>query len=199
MAMRQCPECGAPVDSSWRFCPACGEELVPGFFSEFFDEFNRTLGRMGGGLNQNFEMFDATPLFKENAGGFSVRVTRRSDRKEPEVEIRTFGNVKPEDVRRQLEEQSGIQASRSIPAARKAPVKEPQTKMTKEGDRVVVEMSLPGIGSLKEVDITKLESSIEVRAYGREQGYFKIIAIPEGAQVVGKSFSGAVLRLELAK
>jgi hypothetical protein len=194
MALRTCPNCGARVDSSWRYCPSCGGELQLDFFEDFFQEFNRKMRKMTGAIDHNFEAFDAKPMFAPTAGGFTLRVTRRNAEK-PKVEVRTFGNVRPEDVTRQLQN-AGMPAKRALPSK---PFSEPQTKMTTEGGRAVIEMSLPKIESLKDIEIAKLESSIEVRAYGKEQGYFKIIAIPPEAQLVGKSFSGGVLRLEFAK
>ncbi|MFH0962120.1 MAG: zinc ribbon domain-containing protein [archaeon] len=216
MAARRCVNCGEIVDSSWKFCPGCGEELYTDFFSEFISEFNERIRRMARApmQNHNFEAFDATPMFSHNAGGFSVKITRKSGGEKPAVEIKTFGNVRPEDVERSLQAQGlevgGSPGTRALNPGRggapkgvqKAAPKsfsEPQTKVTSEGARVVVEMNLPKISSIRDVEIAKMESSIEVRAYGKEQGYFKIIAIPSEAHIVGKSFSGGVLRLELEK
>lgn len=197
MVPRICHNCRAQVDSSWRFCPSCGEEL-PVFrigperlLSDFMSEF----GRARGELMRNFESFDATPMFGGNASGFSVKVTRKN-RERPKVEVRTFGNVNPADVTRSLE-RAGVKAE--VPKRVPAAPEEPLTKVTNEGGKVVIEMSLPKIASLKDIDISRMESSIEVRAQGRERGYFKIIAIPEDARITGKSFAGGILRLELAR
>lgn len=213
MTARRCPACGEIIDTSWRFCPSCGEEVHVDFFSELFDDFNRQIReiererRMQVSQRRNFEVFDATPMFFQNAGGFSVKVTRKGNEK-PQVQVKTFGNVRPQDVARGLAAQ-GISISGKVSEPEnpeKKPLKksvqkvsEPQTKVSSEGSRVIIEMSLPGVETVRDIEISKMESSVEVRAYGGDQGYFKIIAIPDEARLVGKSFSAGVLRLELEK
>lgn len=209
MPKRRCMSCGEIIDSSWKFCPSCGEEQnnIPDFLSEFFSEFDRNLRNIAG---MNFERLDTTPMFSENAGGFSLKVTRRNN-EEPKVEVRTFGNVRPEDIERNIRGlpptaplrggfvRIGV-AQKTVQTPRKpGKVSEPRSKITTEGNRVIVELALPNVPSLKDVEVTELESSIEVRGYGKDESYFKIIAIPEGARVIGKSFSGGTLRLELGK
>lgn len=211
MPKRRCLSCGEIIDSSWRFCPSCGEEQQPDLFGEFFSEFGKELRRITGSFEHrhNFEAFDATPMFSRNAGGFSVKVTRRNN-EEPKVEVRTFGNVRPEDIERNLRglppntplKEGFVRIENSPRQATQAPrkpgkISEPLSKMMTEGEKVIAELALPNVSSLKDVEVTELESSIEVRGYGKEESYFKIIAIPEGAKVIGKSFSGGTLRLEL--
>jgi len=213
MPKRRCLSCGEIIDLTWKFCPSCGEEQQQGLFGEFFSEFEKELRRITGSFERrhNFEAFDATPMFSRSGGGFSVKVTRRNN-EEPKVEVRTFGNVRPEDIERNIRglppnaplkegfvriENSPRQATQT--SRKPGKISEPLSKIMTEGERVIVELSLPNVSSLKDIEVTELESSIEVRGYGKEESYFKIIAIPEGAKVVGKSFSGGTLRLELGK
>lgn len=53
----------------------------------------------------------------------------------------------------------------------------PKTNLKRLSDRVIYEVSLPGVKSLDNVSIVKLESSIEIKAVSRSQAYEKIIPV----------------------
>ena len=59
----------------------------------------------------------------------------------------------------------------------KLPKAEPQTKVRRLTDRIVYEIDLPGINSIKDIILRKLENSIEIKAYAKDKAYFKLIPI----------------------
>lgn len=54
---------------------------------------------------------------------------------------------------------------------------EPKTNLKRMGDNIQYEMEVPGVQSIKDVSIIKLEKSLEVKAIAKEKAYQKIIPI----------------------
>lgn len=73
---------------------------------------------------------------------------------------------------------------------------EPQTSSVRRfSNRVIYEIDLPEIKSVEDVAITKLESSIEIKAVGKTKSYFKILQV--GLPIIGYEIENGKLVLEL--
>jgi len=59
----------------------------------------------------------------------------------------------------------------------KLPRKEAKTKLMRTAERVIYELNTPGIESLNNVLVNKLENSIEIKAYTDNAVYFKTLSI----------------------
>lgn len=59
----------------------------------------------------------------------------------------------------------------------KLPKSEPETKVRRLTDKIVYEINLPGVKTIKDVIINKLENSIEIKAFSKDKAYFKLIPI----------------------
>lgn len=59
----------------------------------------------------------------------------------------------------------------------KLPRQEPETKVRRLTDKIVYEISLPGVKNEKDVYIKKLENSIEIKAFTKDRAYFKLIPL----------------------
>ena len=57
------------------------------------------------------------------------------------------------------------------------PKKEPLTNIRRLADRVIYEINMPGVNSVNDISIIKLESSIEIKALADKKAYFKVIPI----------------------
>jgi hypothetical protein len=64
-----------------------------------------------------------------------------------------------------------------IKSSAKLPRKEAKTQLVRTADKITYEMDTPGLASLSNVLVTKLEDSIEVKAYTDEAVYLKTIQI----------------------
>ncbi len=221
-----CRRCGKNVEKGWRFCPNCGsvtEKQGKSLFDDIFSRFRREFNDMDKMFNKEFEVLDLSP-FLRNAGstgkprgaGFTIKITRRNNEK-PSVNVRTFGNIDREAVRKRLSEgmrplaasQPGEKplpepASRREAGSRDSshtPAKvteEPNTQVRSLGTRLVVEMDLEDVSSESDIDVNELESSVEVRARAGEKAYFKIIRKPEHYSVSSKRFEKGKLYLEFS-
>jgi hypothetical protein len=61
-------------------------------------------------------------------------------------------------------------------------------------DKILYEIEIPGVESVEDVSIINLESSIELKALGKEKAYSK--SIPITLPIVGYDFSEGLLVLE---
>jgi len=179
---RRCPNCNRVVKEGWKFCPYCGEELIDirtplrTFRSMFADadrEFERLVRMFG--LNLQFP--------RVSGGGVSITI-RSGSGVQPEVKIKTYGDYKKfePELKRKLGIKEGV---KEIKEERKLPkiTEEPKTIIQNLGDRRVVTIELPGVKDERDVEIRKLEQSVEVKAFAKDKAYFKLLPIPKGASV----------------
>lgn len=168
----QCSNCGRKAAEDWRVCPYCGTEFRRSFFEEMdreFEEVARTLMRS----------FD---VFQRPGRGVALRIHQEGGRP-PEVSV------------------APIKRPRKAKVGRPRPEKtvEPEAKTTSVGGKIVAELAVPEVRKPQDVEIHVLENSVEIRAYGKNVLYFKILKIPEGATVTNRRLEGGKLLLEIAK
>lgn len=75
---------------------------------------------------------------------------------------------------------------------------EPKADVKRIGDRVVVDVCMPGVKSGQDVEIRELESSVEVKAIAGDKAYFKILTKPASFRLAQKSFKDGMLHLEFS-
>ncbi len=74
------------------------------------------------------------------------------------------------------------------------PKKEPSTNIRRLSNKVIYEVNLPGVKSVNDISLMKLENSIELKAVGKDVAYFK--PIPISLPVINYKFSKEKLILE---
>lgn len=76
--------------------------------------------------------------------------------------------------------------------------KEPEVTIRKRVDGLELLIELPGINSLKNINLMHLGESLEIRAVKDDKGYFKIISVPEDYKIINKSINNEVLAVKMA-
>ena len=203
----RCPRCGSGVNEGWSFCPKCGSRLERNLFGDVFErmgqEMKNELKSMDRAFERNFEVLDLSPFFRRpiRSSGFSIKITRSGSEK-PKVSVKTFGDVD----RKELESETGKLGFEKAPKMEKGgkvclertrTIEEPETCVRRIGDKIVVEVKLPGVEDTKDIELKSLENSIEVKAISGKKAYFKILTKPTKANIVSKRFENGVLRIEL--
>lgn len=210
-----CPNCGA------RF----RRDFFSSLFDRMFSRMDRELGEMNRLMEKNIEALDISPFFRQmeemkpRGSGFSIRI-RGIGGSPPRVSVRTFGDVDRGKVREQIKRQLGTlgfereekpigyvkkplgmerikQLQESLTGEPKS-VEEPRTDVKRLGNRVVVDLEMPGVKSLDDINIRELESSLEVKATAGDKAYFKILTKPGQFRLTNRSFSRGVLHLEFS-
>jgi hypothetical protein len=83
------------------------------------------------------------------------------------------GKLTREKIKKEMGKLSKIKARKFA----KLPKTEPETKVRRLTDKIVYEIALPGVKSVKDIIIHKLENSIEIKAFAKDKAYFKLIPI----------------------
>ncbi len=78
----------------------------------------------------------------------------------------------------------------------KLPKKQPETNVRRFSNKVVYEIDIPGVESIKDVSISQMENSIEIKAISKKNAYEKIIPIGLPISKYGLSKGKLVLELK---
>jgi HSP20 family molecular chaperone IbpA len=152
------------------------------------------------------------PKFQPKSTGFTIKIVQSGGK--PEVSVRTFGDVDKSKLRKEMDElgvwQPGLEKEEAAREARpakpqeklviKGPMRteEPKTSVAKSASKVVVSIHLPDVKSDHDIEISDLESSVEVKALAEDRAYFKILTKPSQFRLARKSFEKGVLHLEFS-
>jgi RNA polymerase subunit RPABC4/transcription elongation factor Spt4 len=199
---KKCPSCGRRLDEKYDFCPYCGNKLDSdedsgwGMLgkSDFTPIANEI--KLPVGFNALFNS-----IMKNLSKEFDEQLNKsyfHSDEKQPKkikregvsISISTFGNGPPKIKVTQMGTPQRVEQEKPVEkitqkAFAKENIKkfaglkreEPKTSIRRLSDKVVYELEMPGVRSVDDVSIMKLESSIEVKAIAGNKAYVKIIPI----------------------
>jgi len=213
--MANCSNCGSKVEKGWRHCPHCGVSLMGSggdMFSHVLREMDEMTKRMGLKIDRDMEVIDISGMLEDvmksmggtksnNRRGFSLRIHQKND-ENPKIMFRRIGGQHLEHTRKSIiprlrKPVEGKPPTHKLSIKLPQETSEPETEIRRLGNKVLVDIRLPGVRNSGDVDISELENSVEIKAVAGNRGYFKIIRKPEFSRIAKKSFSGGVLKLEL--
>lgn len=177
MSVMFCTYCGNYLAQKWRYCPYCGRKI-----------------------SGESELFDA--LFRNGISGISIRIVSGTFRKEKtgdHVERHRIPIEEYQDEQEKYTLQVGDGESEfEMTGPQSAPRKvvEPEGEAHKIGQHWVIRVRLPGVRR-ENIDVRKLETSIEVKAYKNGEAYFKQFEVPESAHIISKHMEGNELVVEV--
>jgi len=190
MSRKKCKRCGEKVNSKHRFCPNCGTLLKK--------ENSQDWGMLG---REDFEERDpfSNSLFDKFTGnminkmlGSAMKMLEKEMKKEisreniqPKTNVRLMINgkeinLKEMDKKNKIEKKEKSLDNFSKQGLKKfseLPKKEPKTNVKRLSNTIIYEINLPGVKSLKDLSIIKLENSIEIKAVAKDKAYFKLIPV----------------------
>lgn len=204
---KRCSSCGEKVSKSWRFCPRCGEKLIErkivkpfSVFEDIDKEFER-IDKMFSSEFLKFPRFRIkTPM---RGGGISITIHSATGRK-PKIEVKTSGKYKK--IEPEIKRKLGIKApiEEVEESVERKPIRipkvteEPETKIEKIGAKEIISIKLPEVKKEEDIEVKKLEQSIEVKAFADDKAYFKLIPIPSNV-TIGKEFKDGILKIEIKR
>jgi HSP20 family molecular chaperone IbpA len=183
---KKCKNCGEKLKDSWEFCPNCGiktnKRIEP--TKDIFDDFEKEFEK----IDKNFGFRVGFPKvgFRPK-GGVSIVITSGEPGNRILEEHKRF---EPTLKRKPLEEKKPVR----IPKV----TIEPETKIEKVGNKQIIKMTLPGVKNRDDIEIKRMEQSIEIKAFAGDTAYFKLIPIPSNASV-SKEFDKDTLKIEVQK
>ena len=219
-----CTKCGNKVNNKYEFCPYCGNKLTKNFREQdwgmlgkddsinsineikFPKALNTIFNSLMKNLNKQFSELSKekadyqskTNNKKENPvykSGISISISSSGNRA-PEIRIKSLGG------NQKLKQQEEIKktiinnfSKKNLKKISGLPRQEPLTNIRRLSNKIVYEIKMPGVNSMKDVSIIKLENSIEIKALAKDKVYFKLI--PINLPIRHYNFSKEKLILEL--
>lgn len=221
---KTCQRCGKKTSKGNSFCPSCGFALGKinnqqdfGMLgkNDSFNELNPFANSPFQGISGSFmnKMISNTMKMLEK----EMEKEMRSNSKNPNInnnpnnlprtKIRLMINGKEVKLNEGIEKESSKKdkpkqthfkfknfSEEQIKKFSKLHKKQPKTELKRIADKIIYEIEIPGVESVEDVSITNLESSIELKALGKEKAYSK--SIPINLPIVGYDFSEGLLVLE---
>jgi HSP20 family molecular chaperone IbpA len=185
----KCPFCGNKIEKKFQFCPHCGRnqsDKAPEFFQPTFKmgfPFDQIMKHMAKQIESQLKETDMElgqfkmkeNQFPKKAKGISISISQ-SGNGEPVIKVTNLGgdNAKIESPKQELPKKRLSEAE--VERISKLPKEEPAANVRRLTDRIVYEISLPGVKK-EDIMITKLQNSIEIKAFTKNKAYFKLLPI----------------------
>lgn len=192
-----CEKCGNGVEENWEYCPFCGSFLKSSIAMKFpaFTGLEDLLKDIDTEFRKMEDAFKC--VWPENktieplkGGGLSIRVSSEEDR-EPKINVQTFGDYRDKAV--EVEERLGVKRERAPPKV----TKEPKTMIEHDGGKLILRAELPGVNSVREIDIKRMSESIEIRAYADDMAYFTLFCVPPNSKILSKRLENEEFIIEV--
>jgi ribosomal protein L37E/HSP20 family molecular chaperone IbpA len=190
MIRKKCRKCGEKVNSKHRFCSNCGIPLKKASQEDWgmlgkndFEEQDPFSNSLLDGFTGN--------MFNKMLGS-AMKMIEKEMKKEmsrenmqPKTNVRLMINGKEVDLKnvnqpKKIEKKEKLLddfSKKSLKRFSELPKKEPKTNVKRFSNTVIYEINIPGVKSLEDLSIVKLENSIEIKAVAKDKAYFKLIPV----------------------
>jgi len=198
---KKCRNCGKGLKDDWVACPYCGvsvKERVRKAY-DIFDEISRDIMKEFERIDKFGPRFFKFPRIDVRPRGEGISITIRTvSGRKPKIDVKTSGEYKKLEpqIKRKLGVREGVE---EFKPRRKPPkiIEEPKIKVERIGNKQLITIKIPDVKSLEDIDIRKLEQSLEIKAFAGDKAYFKLIPIKPNIQISDKSFKNGILKIEL--
>jgi hypothetical protein len=142
-----------------------------------FKEIDKGIGEMN---------FDEKKVQKMPMQGLSISISSANNG-QPVIKVRSLGDKTPIELKAMQTAKPGKQVRQiALPQKQfseeeseklsKLPKEEPKTSIRRLTDKIVYEIEIPGVKK-ENVIISKLQNSIEIKAFAKDKAFFKLIPI----------------------
>ena len=187
---KKCGNCNKRVNEKYSFCPYCGnsptknskEDLGMLGKDDFANEFENISNALFGGMGTKF----IGKMFENIMKNIEREMQRKGQRemRGPRTNFQLFINGQRVDgfehsrhkKPRQKKETQKLPQN-ILKKFSNLPQKNPKTDVRRFSDKVVYEINMPGVKSLKDISITKLENNIEIKGISKDKAYQKMIPV----------------------
>jgi hypothetical protein len=174
---QECPRCASKMNVDFDFCPHCGCDVRSP------EKDMKDYGLLGK------DEFSNAPVVGGGAMGFSDKLIGsifNSLMKSLESQMKSMpmeqmpGNIqikvgvpqqKPRAVKKRVVSDDQVKRMAGVPRV------EAKTEVRRLSDKVLYELKAPGIGSVEDVFVSKVESGYEVKAIGKNKVYINSLQV----------------------
>ena len=182
--MGKCTYCKRKMKDKWDYCPTCGTQV-----DKQISMFNLLKRQMDIMKNLVGRVDEDEPRMQEPRNAITIQINS-SGMREPRVQV----FPKPISPR---EDQNYVN-KKSIQRKMPGTVVEPEMKVKRLAREMLFTIPLPDIKSGEDIELKILPDSVEIKAFGKKKGYFKILNIPKNYKLVEKSLNDENLNLKFA-
>lgn len=191
---KSCPKCNEKISTKYSFCPYCGYT--------FGKKKAEDYGMLGIDdeveMQHNpFESMFGSKVFNKMFGS-AIKMLEKELEKEfknqnlpqkTNFEVIINGKrINPDNIKfsqRIISPQESKTKKKAVPKMSSEslkkisglPKKEPSTNIRRLANKVIYELDIPGVKSIEDISITRLENSIEIKALAGNKAYAKLIPI----------------------
>jgi HSP20 family molecular chaperone IbpA len=218
----KCKRCGEKFDKKYSYCPYCSNKIdsnneenekwgilgrndlisspkeiklpmgINALFNSILKNLNKEFSEQ---LNRNHSQ-TGEEIKKIKRDGISISISTIGNGA-PKIKVTQLGG-KPElkterEVKKQIKQ--NIFTKEKIKEFTGLEREEPKTNVRRLSNKVIYELEMPGVKSMSDISIIKLENSIEIKAISKKKAYSKII--PINLPVINYALSEGKLILEL--
>jgi len=185
-----CKKCGKKVKSSYDFCPKCGAKLRYHSQEEWgllgrndtlqpqedFSSILSTLapGNLGKMLNGAMKMLEKEINKAPNENFSKTRFKLMINGKEVDPEKLKRTSQKEKIPLQKLPGEFSKEKQEKFSKLKK---EEPEIKLRRFGDKINYDLEVPGVKSLEDISIRRLENGLEIKALGKNKAYQKVVRI----------------------
>lgn len=206
---KYCKNCRKKTNKNYDFCPNCGalinnqnedfgllgnqdiDSNIKNFSTPIFSGFSeKMLNKMLGSAMKMLEKEMQKGIRQENFPKTNIKLMING--KEIKLDERNNSNNAEKQKKKSLPNNFSQENLRKLSSL---PKQEPQTQIRRLANKVIYEISLPEVKSIKDISIMKLETSIEIKALTKEKAYVK--RIPINLPIINYNFIKEKLTLEL--
>lgn len=195
MINKKCRKCKEKISKNYNFCPYCSEKLkgfekkqdwgilgkddfiqenqinFPTGFNSILNNLLKTLGKQLTSFEKEYDNLEK----KSTPKNFGIKIYT-SKNNFPEIKISSMDeniNKKQEKDKKRNIELPKLDPKKYMNLEKK----EPETKIKRFSDKIIYEVVLPGVNSIKDISIISYEDSIEIKAISNKQLFQKIIPL----------------------
>jgi len=193
MFSKKCSRCSKKISKGYDFCPFCGNN-----FKSPLDKENYGIIGKNDIIEDNlFESFEGS--FMDKIFNTAMKMLEKQIREMPNIEKEMRKEIQQnkksipypsnldiqfyvngEKVFPQEQEKAPIKIKNNISDEQiqkfsKFPKQEPNSKLKRLSGKIIYEVEVPGVTDLKDVIISQLENSIEIKALGKDKIYSKTL------------------------
>ena len=190
-----CPYCGAPINNEPENQGLLGtrdiERDFENFSNPFFSGFGEKMfNKMLGSTMRMLEKEMQRGVKKESYPKTNIRLMING--KEINLNENKSQNNKSKQKKKNLPNNLSQENLKKLSSL---PKQEPQTQIKRLANKIIYEVFLPDVKSIKDISIMKLETSIEIKALAKNKAYVK--RIPINLPIINYNFTKDKLILEL--
>lgn len=217
---KKCGKCNKKIGGKYDFCPYCGNRVsnegqnedwgmlgksdfmplnnikLPIGFNAIFNSLVKNLSKELNKemMSNNFKEIEEPKKIEKD--GLSISISTFGNGP-PKIKVTQMGENRktPEEKIKQIKQNFFTENQIKNFAGLKR--EEPKTNIRRLSNKVVYEIEIPGVKSVEDISIIKLENSIEIKAISKNKAYAKIIPINLPIKKYNLSNGKLILELEI--